>query len=121
MLIATVAISGIPPLSGFFSKDEILAHAFAENKILWIGGFIGALFTAFYMFRLLFLTFYGRFRGTLEQEKHLHESPKSMTIPLIILAVLAAFGGLINVPVAMGGNEGLATLDRKSTRLNSSH
>jgi NADH-quinone oxidoreductase subunit L len=58
MLIATIAIAGIPPLSGFFSKDEILAHAFASNKILWVGGFIGALFTAFYMFRMLFLTFY---------------------------------------------------------------
>jgi len=108
MLIATIAISGIPPLSGFFSKDEILAHAFAENQLLWVGGFIGALFTAFYMFRLLFLTFYGTFRGTEVQQKHLHESPSSMTVPLVILAVLAAVGGLINIPEALGGNQGLA-------------
>src|SRR5690606_27563382 len=96
MFVATIAISGIPPLSGFFSKDEILAHAFAENKALWIGGFIAALFTAFYMFRLLFLTFYGKFRGTTQQQEHLHESPYSMTVPLIILAVLSALAGVIN-------------------------
>lgn len=109
MLIATIAIAGIPPLSGFFSKDEILAHAFASNKALWIGGFIGALFTAFYMFRMLFLTFYGKFRGTFEEEKHVHESPISMTFPLIVLAVLSVIGGLINLPEALGGNFGLAT------------
>src|SRR5690606_26475390 len=89
MFIGTIAISGIPPLSGFFSKDEILAHAFAENKLLWIGGLLAAFFTAYYMFRLLFLTFSGQFRGTLDQKKHLHESPRSMTIPLIVLAVLS--------------------------------
>ena len=109
MLIGTIAIAGIPPLSGFFSKDEILAHAFASNKVLWIGGFIGALFTAFYMFRMLFLTFYGKFRGTYEEEKHVHESPASMTFPLIVLAVLSLIGGLINLPEVIGGNHGLAT------------
>src|SRR5690606_21261767 len=108
MLIATIAISGIPPLSGFFSKDEILAHAFAQNRLLWIGGFIGALFTAFYMFRMLFLTFYGKFRGTFEQQKHLHESPLVMTLPLIILAVLSIVGGFINIPEALGGSQSLA-------------
>ncbi len=108
MLIATIAISGIPPLSGFFSKDEILAHAFASNKALWIGGLIGALFTAFYMFRMLFLTFYGKFRGTFEEEKNIHESPLSMTFPLIVLAVLSVVGGLLNLPEAIGGNYGLA-------------
>jgi len=108
MLIGTIAIAGIPPLSGFFSKDEILAHAFAHSKLLWILGFIGALFTAFYMFRMLFLTFFGRFRGTSEQEKHLHESPATMTVPLIVLAVLAAIGGLLNVPSALGGGHALA-------------
>ncbi|SKB82422.1 NADH-quinone oxidoreductase subunit L [Parapedobacter luteus] len=108
MLIGTIAIAGIPPLSGFFSKDEILAHAFADNKLLWMLGFIGALFTAFYMFRMLFLTFFGRFRGTAEQASHLHESPASMTVPLIILAVLAAIGGFINVPSALGGGHALA-------------
>lgn len=109
MLIATIAIAGIPPLSGFFSKDEILAYAFASNKALWIGGFIGALFTAFYMFRMLFLTFYGKFRGTFEEEKHVHESPLSMTFPLIVLAVLSVIGGLLNLPEVIGGNHGLAT------------
>lgn len=108
MLIGTIAIAGIPPLSGFFSKDEILAHAFAHSKLLWILGFIGALFTAFYMFRMLFLTFFGRFRGTSQQESHLHESPATMTIPLIVLAVLAALGGLLNVPSALGGGHALA-------------
>lgn len=108
MLIGTIAISGIPPLSGFFSKDEILAHAFAENNLLWAGGFIAALFTSFYMFRLLFLTFYGKFRGTFEQESHLHESPMTMTIPLILLAILSVAGGILNVPAALGGSAGLA-------------
>ncbi len=108
MLIGTIAIAGIPPLSGFFSKDEILAHAFASSTVLWVLGFIGALFTAFYMFRMLFLTFYGKFRGTQEQASHLHESPATMTIPLITLAVLAAIGGLLNVPEALGGSHALA-------------
>ncbi|SEL52131.1 NADH-quinone oxidoreductase subunit L [Parapedobacter koreensis] len=108
MLIGTIAIAGIPPLSGFFSKDEILAYAFADNPLLWGLGFIGALFTAFYMFRMLFLTFFGQFRGTVEQAAHLHESPASMTIPLIVLAGLAAIGGLINVPSALGGSHALA-------------
>ncbi|MEC3880753.1 NADH-quinone oxidoreductase subunit L [Parapedobacter sp. 10938] len=108
MLVATIAIAGIPPLSGFFSKDEILAHAFAENKLLWVLGFIGALFTAFYMFRMLSLTFFGKFKGTAEQASHLHESPATMTIPLVILAVFAAVGGLLNVPSALGGGHALA-------------
>lgn len=108
MLIGTIAIAGIPPFSGFFSKDEILAHAFGANKLLWALGLIGALFTAFYMFRLLFLTFFGKFRGTAEQQSHLHESPATMTIPLIVLAVLSAVGGFINIPSALGSNYGLA-------------
>lgn len=108
MLIATIAIAGIPPLSGFFSKDEILAHAFADNKLLWVLGFIGALFTAFYMFRMLSLTFFGKFRGTTEQAVHLHESPATMTIPLVILAALSAVGGLLNLPSALGGGHALA-------------
>ncbi len=108
MLVATIAIAGIPPLSGFFSKDEILAHAFADNKLLWALGFIGALFTAFYMFRMLSLTFFGKFRGTTEQASHLHESPATMTVPLVILAVLSAVGGVLNVPSALGGGHALA-------------
>lgn len=76
-LIATIAISGIPPFSGFFSKDEILAHAYNHNKIYWMLGIIGSMLTAFYMFRLYFLTFHGGFRGTGEQKHRLHESPKA--------------------------------------------
>ncbi len=108
MLIGTIAISGIPPLSGFFSKDEILAHAFVASPIFWALGFIGALCTAFYMFRLLYLTFFGKFRGTENQKHHLHESPSSMTIPLIVLAILSVLGGLINIPEALFGGAWLA-------------
>ena len=98
MLIGTIAISGIPPFAGFFSKDEILAGAFAHSTTMWVIGVITAMFTSFYMFRMLYLTFYGKFRGTSEQEHHLHESPSTMTIPLIVLAVLSVFGGFIGIP-----------------------
>lgn len=103
-LIATLAISGIPPFSGFFSKDEILVHAFSHNIILWLFASIGALLTAFYMFRLLYLTFHGDFRGSDNQKSHLHESPRSMTIPLIILAILSATAGFVGVPASLGVN-----------------
>lgn len=106
--IATWAISGLPPFSGFFSKDEILAHAFEHNRLLWGIGVLSSAMTSFYMFRLLFLTFFGNFRGTPEQARHLHESPASMTIPLVILAILAALGGFIGVPEALGGTHQLA-------------
>jgi NADH-quinone oxidoreductase subunit L len=108
MLIATIAISGIPPFSGFFSKDEILAHTYAHSKTLWLFGMIASMLTAFYMFRLLFLTFFGNFRGTHEQEKHLHESPASMTIPLVILAVLSVVGGLLGLPEFWGSHNWMA-------------
>ena len=107
-LISSLAISGIPPLSGFFSKDEILMTAFHENKILWIIGSFASILTAFYMFRLVFLTFFNKFRGTKEQEDHLHESPAAMTLPLIVLAVLAAIGGLISIPGSSWLNNYLA-------------
>jgi len=107
MLVGTLAISGIPPFSGFFSKDEILSHAFAQSPTLYILGVIGAMLTAFYMFRMLYLTFYGKFRGTHEQEHHLHESPSTMTIPLIVLAVLSAIGGLLGIPESLGGHHWL--------------
>ena len=107
-LIGCLAISGIPPFSGFFSKDEILAHAYEHNKVLWVMGLLTALLTAFYMFRLLFLAFFGEFRGTAEQKRHLHESPASMTFPLIILAVLAAAGGFMGAPMFTGGHHYLA-------------
>jgi NADH-quinone oxidoreductase subunit L len=103
-LAGTIAISGIPPFSGFFSKDEILLHAYEQNKIIWALGVFGSLLTAFYMFRLFFLTFSNTFRGTQEQKHHLHESPMSMTIPLAILAILSVIGGLLNIPQIFGGN-----------------
>lgn len=96
--IACLAISGIPPFSGFFSKDEILSATYANSPLLYILGLGGALLTAFYMFRLLAMTFKGKFRGTPEQEHHIHESPATMTIPLIILAILSAIGGFIGIP-----------------------
>jgi NADH-quinone oxidoreductase subunit L len=96
--IACLAIAGLPPFSGFFSKDEILAAAYANNQLLYIVGVAGALLTAFYMFRLLALTFAGKFRGTEDQLHHLHESPSAMTFPLICLAVLSAIGGFVGIP-----------------------
>lgn len=107
MLIGAIAISGIPPFSGFFSKDEILAHVFTYSKSMYILGVIGSMFTAFYMFRLIYLTFFGKFRGTNDQEHHLHESPSLMTVPLIVLAVLSMVGGFIGIPKALGGNHWL--------------
>ncbi len=107
MMIGTIAIAGLPPFSGFFSKDEILAHVYEHNKVFWSIAVVGALFTSFYMFRMMYLTFYGNFRGTNDQEHHLHESPASMTIPLIILAVLSAVGGVIGIPAVFGGGHWL--------------
>lgn len=108
MMIGTIAIAGLPPFSGFFSKDEILAHAYQENKVLWAIGLLTAFLTAFYMFRMMFLTFFGKYRGTHHAEEKVHESPSTMTLPLIVLAVLAAIGGFINIPAIFGGNEWLA-------------
>lgn len=108
-LIGCIAIAGIPPFSGFFSKDEILAGAFAKNPVLYAIGLAGALLTAFYMFRLLALTFSGKFRGTEEQLHHVHESPSAITVPLIILALLSIAGGLVGIPeFIMHGGHSLA-------------
>lgn len=108
-LVGCLAIAGIIPFSGFFSKDEILAAAFMKNPIVWALAAIGALMTAFYMFRLYAMTFLGKFRGTSEQEHHLHESPPAMTIPLVILAVLSFAGGLVGIPeVLMHDSHSLA-------------
>jgi NADH-quinone oxidoreductase subunit L len=107
MLIGTIAISGIPPFSGFFSKDEILAHAYAHSTTFYVIGVFTAMLTSFYMFRMLYLTFYGKFRGTHEQEHHVHESPASMTIPLVVLAILSIVGGFIGVPEVLGGHHEL--------------
>jgi len=109
-LLGCLAIAGMPPFSGFFSKDEILASAFAHNPIIWVGGVVGALLTAFYMFRLYAMTFHGKFRGTHDQEHHLHESPAAITLPLIVLAILAVVGGWIGIPeVLMPGGHRLET------------
>jgi len=107
-LIGCIAIAGVFPFSGFFSKDEILAAAFEKNKIYWVLGLVGAAMTAFYMFRLYATTFLGKFRGSNEQEAHLHESPWAMTLPLIVLAILSALGGVIGIPHIMGGNHWLS-------------
>jgi NADH-quinone oxidoreductase subunit L len=109
-LIGCLAIAGMPPFSGFFSKDEILAHAFEKNIVYWIIGVLGALMTAFYMFRLYAMTFLGKFRGTHNQEHHLHESPKAITFPLIVLAILALAGGWVGIPeVFMHGGHRMET------------
>jgi NADH-quinone oxidoreductase subunit L len=93
-LIGTLAIAGIPPFSGFVSKDAILMAAFQEHPRALCGHLVRAMLTVFYMFRLLFLTFFGTYRGT----AHPHESPKVMTVPLMVLAVLSVVGGLLNLP-----------------------
>lgn len=113
MMISTLAISGIFPFSGFWSKDEILMTAFHGNIPLWIIGSIASIMTAFYMFRLMYLTFFNDFRGTEEQKHHLHESPALITIPLVILATLAAIGGVISLPGNSWLNHYLAPLFKK--------
>lgn len=97
-LIGCIAIAGIPPFSGFFSKDAILLNVFEKNPVLYALALLGALLTAFYMFRLFFVTFTGTFRGTTEQANHLHESPALMTIPLLLLAVFSVIGGWVGIP-----------------------
>jgi NADH-quinone oxidoreductase subunit L len=101
-LIATLAISGIFPFAGFFSKDEILAAAFNSHKEVWVLLSISSMITGFYMFRLFFLTFYTDFRGTEDQKKHLHESPWTMTLPLAILAIFAGIAGFWGMPAVFG-------------------
>src|SRR5712664_3343972 len=102
MFIATLAIAGIPPFAGFFSKDEILWQAWTSESVayhlLWIIGYGTALMTAFYMFRLIYLTFYSKPRMSHEVEHHIHESPASMTMPLIVLAVMSLFAGFLGFP-----------------------
>jgi len=117
-LIGCIAIAGIPPFSGFFSKDEILAAAYAKNPVFYGVGLFTALLTAFYMFRLYATTFAGQFRGTLDYDRegtgiggpdegharsahHLHESPSAITIPLIVLAILAAVAGFLGIPESL--------------------
>jgi NADH-quinone oxidoreductase subunit L len=112
MLIASFSIAGFPGLAGFFSKDEILWLAYSGpspvGKLVWLMGTAVAFLTAFYSFRLIFLTFHGKFRGTHEQEHHLHESPKSMTIPLMLLCVGAVASGWVSIPHILGGHANFA-------------
>ncbi len=109
-LISTIAIAGIFPFAGFFSKDEILWKHFSTERgsmLIWAMGLIGAGMTAFYMFRLVFLTFFGENRSDHHTREHLHESPAVMTYPLIVLAVLATIGGFVGTPEALGGEHRL--------------
>src|SRR6202140_3786358 len=112
MLIATLAIAGIPPFAGFFSKDEILWQTRTSEggayRILWGIGYITALMTAFYMFRLIYLTFYSKPRMSHEVEHHIHESPASMTMPLVVLAVMSLFAGFLGWPHSLGGSDRFA-------------
>jgi NADH-quinone oxidoreductase subunit L len=102
MLMGTLAIAGTPGFSGFFSKDEILEEALRVSPVLGWLGILAAGLTSFYMFRLLFLTFFGAQRYD-EHHVHVHESPKSMTIPLIVLAILSVGGGWMAAPQIVGG------------------
>jgi NADH-quinone oxidoreductase subunit L len=108
-LIGTLAIAGIPPFAGFFSKDEILLEAFSKGSILfWALGAIAALLTAFYMFRMLFMTFYGKSNMSKHVEEHVHESPMIILIPLLVLAFLSILGGFFGFPTASAINGFLA-------------
>ncbi len=121
MTAGTFAIAGIPPLAGFFSKDEILWRAYQASPVFWALGVFTAFLTSFYMFRLWFMTFFGEYRGEVESHSQtdrghdshghdshghggIHESPRVMLIPLVILAVLSVCGGWVGVPGSLGGN-----------------
>src|ERR1700724_325365 len=112
MLIATLAIAGIPPFAGFFSKDEILWQTWTSEggayRILWFVGYATALMTAFYMFRLIYLNFGGRPRMSHDVEHHIHESPASMTMPLVLLAVMSLFAGFLGWPHSLGRSDRFA-------------
>ncbi len=125
-LVGCLAIAGIPPLSGFFSKDSILLGTYSNGgnlyTFLFLVGVITSGLTAFYMFRLLFITFHGAFRGTEEQRNHLHESPASMTLPLLILALLSVIGGFVGIPeVFIHGGERLGAFLSPVLPVNENH
>jgi NADH-quinone oxidoreductase subunit L len=113
MAIGCVAIAGIPPLAGFFSKDEILWSAWrvgGYGRYLWAVGVSAAVLTAFYMFRLYRMTFAGSFRGSAEQAHHLHESPPAMVVPLQVLAIGSLLAGFLGVPAVLGARFGLSNV-----------
>jgi len=121
-LIGTLAIAGIPPLAGFWSKDEIMAHAFLSGGVgylLYAFAAVGAFLTSFYMFRLTYLTFYGQSRIDPEVDRHIHESPPVMTVPLIVLAGLSVFGGFLGVPPEHGWFHGF--LETAATAVGAEH
>jgi NADH-quinone oxidoreductase subunit L len=108
--IACLAISGIPGFSGFFSKDEILWKAFSASQghlLIWLLAAVTAGMTAFYMFRLFFTVFHGECRASAEVRHHIHESPKVMTVPLAILALLSVVGGYVGIPALLGGSNAI--------------
>jgi NADH-quinone oxidoreductase subunit L len=104
MLAASLAIAGIFPFAGFLSKDLILSRAYEKDFLLWAIGYVTAGMTAFYMFRLMFMTFHGESRVDREVEHHIHESPRTMLVPLVILAALSFAGGWVSWPEILGGN-----------------
>jgi NADH-quinone oxidoreductase subunit L len=123
--VAALAIAGIPPLSGFFSKDEILWQAYSHGSpLFWILGWLTAGLTAFYMFRLVSLTFGGE--GRYSHDIHPHEAPKLMTIPLVVLAFLSVIGGFVGIPQSLGGGNAIEqwlepVFERANSRLSASH
>jgi len=125
MLLASLSISGVPGFAGFFSKDEILWLAYSGpspvGKLVWLMGTFVAFLTAFYSFRLIFLTFHGKFRGTHEQEHHLHESPKVMTLPLVLLCVGAIASGWVGIPHVLGGGAHFAEFMKPALGLAEGH
>jgi NADH-quinone oxidoreductase subunit L len=103
-IFGTLAISGIPPFAGFFSKDEILFFSMERNIGFWILGAVAAIMTSFYMFRSLFMTFWGKSRVSPDAAHHLHESPPIMIVPLVVLAFLSLVGGFVGIPIFKGWN-----------------
>lgn len=102
-----LAIMAVPPFSGFFSKDTILAAAYAESPILWVIGLFAGLFTAYYMMRLYAVVFQGTPRMSEHTKEHIHESPSVMTVPLMVLCGLSIIGGALNIPELFGGNKSM--------------
>jgi len=107
-LVGSLAIAGIPPFAGFFSKDMILLGAFHSGYLIWTLSVVAALMTAFYMFRLLFIVFFGEAAHS-DSKHHVHESPKLMTVPMTVLAVLSVIGGFVGMPALLGGSEKIGT------------
>jgi NADH-quinone oxidoreductase subunit L len=112
MFIGSIAIAGIPGFAGFFSKDEILWQAFQRSHVLWGVGFVTAAMTAFYMWRLMNMTFYGQSRVAPERAHHIHESPASMTVPLALLAAGSVLAGWLGTPRLWNLSEGFHTFER---------